>query len=304
MGVVPAAFTDESPAKPGRYAELAAGTVKGLIPGAALYPGLAVASAVVRSAGGVPQVVVTTNEGMGYLPQGFFLPPGVLHAFAEIDTEDFDRKWAGWVDPARILIDFVVTCEQRGDRMELLGLACSVGVGEEVKAMFPQAIPRVEPPTGGRPLGPENGRNRHRLQVLAPTFYDRLMRASERVRGRAAAAATRAAMALDVAAPFAAAGSPAMLLLRGIDPSPQQWAVLRDDYEQRVRVVGSMRPGFLSSGREDQQMVARYREAFLQLRVLETVLCWQALPDPPIEDVVYAAYQAGVNVNDALDPNG
>ena len=296
MSVVPAAVVEDGPARMNAHAQLAADTVRSLIPAASAYPGLAVAAAVVRAGGGVPQVVMSTNEGVGYAPMGFYLPAGLQQAFVELDSADFDLKWAGWVDPARTLVDFVVTSGHMGRRLELLGLASSGVVSEDTKTLFPQVVPRVEPVMGAQPLGLDGGRNRHRLQVLAPTFFDRLRGASERERGRAAAAATRAAMALDVAQPFAGPGSPAMVLLSGHDLSADQWAVLRQEYNDRVLTVGAMRPGFMAGGRNDQVMW-RYTTAFRQLRVLETVLCWESLPDVPVDDVVYAAHQAGIDVS-------
>lgn len=297
MGVVPASFTEDGPSKVSAHAQLAVNTVKSLIPGIAGYPGMAIAAAVVKVPGGIPQVVIATNEGTGYLPEGCFLPAGVIHAFVEMESPEFDLKWMGWVDPARTLIDYVVMSEQRGEPMDLLGLACSVAVSDEVKALFPQVVPKVAPDPGARPLGPEKGRNRHRLQVLAAPFYDQLRRVSEVVRDKVAVAATRAVMELDAAQPFSADTAPPMMLLRGHDLSAEQWSSLREDYEQRVRIVGTLRPGFLAGGRNDQ-LTGRYRDAFLQLRVMETILGWQGLPNIPVEDIVYAAHQAGVDVNE------
>ncbi len=296
MGFAPAAFTEDGPSKVNAHAQLAVNTVKSLIPGIAGYPGMAIAAAVVKVPGGIPQVVIATNEGAGYLPEGCYLPPGVMHAFVEMESPEFDLKWMGWVDPARTLIDYVVMYEQRGEPMDLLGLACSVAVSDEVKALFPQVVPKVTPDPASKPLGPEKGRNRHRLQVLAAPFYDQLRRVSDVVRDQVAVAATREVMKLEVAQPFSAETAPPKMLLSGHDLSAEQWSTLRDDYEQRVRVVGTLRPGFLAGGRNDQ-LTGRYREAFLQLRVMETVLSWQGLPNIPVEDIVYAAHQAGVDIN-------
>lgn len=299
MSVVPASFTEDRPVKINAHAQLAVDTVKALIPGVAVYPGLSVAAAVVQAVGGVPQVVITTNEGTGYLPEGCFLPPGVLHAFSEIDTVDFDFKWMGWVDPARILIDYMVTCEHRGQPVELLGLASSVSVRDDTKNMFPQVVPNVTPDAGAKPLGAERG-NRHRLQVLVPAFYDELGRAEPWVRQKAARGATHAAMRLGVAAPLVAPGAPWHVLNeQKQDLSAAQWSSLREDYDQRSRIVGAMRPGFASGGRS-AEITTRYQQAFCQLRALETLLGWQEAPDVSPEDVIYAAYQAGIDLNALL----
>ncbi|QBZ39406.2 MULTISPECIES: hypothetical protein [Mycobacterium] len=299
MGVAPATFTEDGPAKVNAHAQLAADTVKSLIPGIAGYPGLAVAAAVVKAPGGIPQVVIATNEGAGYLPEGCFLPPGVIHAFVDLDSLEFDLKWLGWADPARTLIDYVDTYRDRGEPMDLLGLACSVAVSNEVKSLFPQVIPKVAPAPGGKPLS-RDGRNQHRLQVLARPFYDHLLRLPEDRKERAAQRATMAAMEQKVAAPLTAKGGPWYLLTElNTDLTDEQWSLFREDYEQRARIVGTMRPGFLADGRSEQ-LTARYREAYQQLRAMETLLGWQNTAEASVEDIIYAAHQTGIDINPLL----
>lgn len=300
MSVAPASFIDDGPSKVNAHAQMAVSTVKALIPGVSSYPGLAVAAAVVKVPGGIPQVVIATNEGEGYLPEGCFLPPGVIHAFVEMDSVEFDLKWLGWVDPARTLIDYVVTYEQRGESVDLLGLASSVAVSDEVKAMFPEVVPKVAPDAGAKPLGPQRGRNRHRLQVLAPAFYDQLQRLPESQKERVAALATRHAMGQRVAAFLSAPGGPWHLLSQlGTDPTDEQWALFQEDYDQRTRIVGAMRPGFLAAGRNDE-LNSRYQEAYQQLRAMETLLGWRSTADASLEDIIYAAHQTGIDISPLL----
>lgn len=299
MSVAPASFTEDGPSKMNPHAQMAVNTVKALIPGVASYPGLAVAAAVVKVPGGIPQVVIATNEGEGYLPEGCFLPPGVIHAFVEMGSVEFDLKWLGWVDPARTLIDYVVTYEQRGEPLDLLGLASSVAVSDEVKAMFPQVVPKVTPDAGAKPLGPERGRNRHRLQVLAPAFYDQLQRLSESRKERVAVLATRHAMKQPVAAFLCAPDGPWHLLSLGTDPTDEQWAAFREDFDGRARIVGTMRPGFLSGGRNDE-LNSRYQEAYQQVRAMETLLGWRNTANASLEDIIYSAHQTGIDISPLL----
>jgi hypothetical protein len=300
MSLAPAAFIEDGPSKVNAHAQMAINTVKALIPGAASYPGLAVAAAVVRTEGSIPHIVMTTNEGEGYLPEGCFLPRGVLHAFVEMGSVEFDLKWSGWVDPARTLIDYVDMYRHRGEPMELLGLACSVAVSHDVKSLFPQVVPKVTPDAGAKPLGPDKGRNRHRLQVLAPAFYDELQRLPEYRREKAAQRATQDAMAEPVAAPLRAPGAPWNLLSKEKqDLTDEQWALFREDYDQRARLVGTMRPGFLEAGRADQQ-TSRYQEAYQQLRAMETLLGWRNMVDLSVEDIIYSAHQTGIDINPLL----
>lgn len=294
--VVPAAMNEDAPAKSDRFAELAASTVRTLVPGVALYRGLAVAVAVIQTQGGVQQLVFATNEGVGFLPQGCYVSPGLIHAFAELGSREFNLKWQGWYDPARILIDYVVTRTDQGDPVKLLGLASQVAVGPEVKTMFPQVIPSVSPDPGAKPL--EAKRNRHRLEVIEPAFYDEVKRAPEGTQLQAAKRAICAAVQTKGGV-LAAAGGPWEALIDRRFPD-DAWAGLRTDYDRQVVAVGTMRGGFLQSS-QPGGWSSRYVPGFEQLRAWECMLALQNTQELAVEDVLYAAHQAGVDLSDVLD---
>lgn len=231
VSVMPAAFTGDVPKTLNRYAQMAVDAVKALAPAAATMRGLLVAAAVVTTEGGSPQVVITTNDGAGYLPEGFFLPPNMIHAFSDLDSAEFDTKWFGWADPAKILIDYVVMRSQTADPVQLLGLASTGVIGLDVRNRFIQAVPSVTAERDAKPLTADGGRNAHRLKVLAPPFYDAVHQASAAVRERAAVRATETVMRLPAAAGLRAADGPWQVMTSGRTLTDAEWAAFRERYE-------------------------------------------------------------------------
>ncbi|MBU8817545.1 hypothetical protein KL864_16710 [Mycolicibacterium goodii] len=301
MSVVPAAFTGEAPARLDRHAQMAVEAVKALAPAVVRMPGLLLAAAVVAGPAGHPQVVVTTNDGAGFLPEGFFLPPTMIHAFLDLDSPEFDAKWFGWADPARTLIDYAVYRSQIDDAaVELLGLASMGLISAETRNLIPQAVPSVEVDQGAKPLSAERGRNAHRLKVLAPLLYSDIQSARQAVRERAAVRVTEAAMALPAAAALRRQGGAWQLMASGRGLDDDDWARLQADYERGLRICGAMRPGF-REGSVTGQIGTGYQDRYYELRAMETLLAWRHAPAISIEDIVYSGWAAGADVNTILD---
>ncbi|SLE83588.1 putative methyl-accepting chemotaxis sensory transducer [Mycobacteroides abscessus subsp. massiliense] len=299
--MVPAAFSDEGPKRMDQFAQMAANAVRVLAPAMAGIPGLLVAAAVVQLPAGIPQVVITTNEGAGYLPAGCYLPQSMTHAFFDVDTLAFDNKWFGWVDPARILIDYVaVRSEALGGEVQLLGLASSGLVSADVKNLFPQVVPSVMAEQGSKPLGSDNGRNAHRLKVLSPSWFTDVQMSTPDVRNRAAVRATEAAMRLAVAAPLREAGGPWQIMQSGRMLDDAEWAMFAERYDQEIKMTGAVRPGFMTSS-QPGQMGAQYVDRFQLVRAMETLLAWRNAPDVSPEDIIYTAHEAGADVSHVLD---
>jgi len=207
---------------------MAVDAVKTLAPAVARLPGLVVAAAVVAPRGGHPQVVVATNDGAGFMPEGFFLPTGMLHAFADLDSSEFDLKWFGWSDPARVLVDYAAFREQlTGKPVEMLGLASSAQISAETKSLFAGAVPVVRPAPDAVVLGEDGGRNAHRLKVLAPLLFDDLFASPAELRQQAAVRATEAAMQLPDSAALRAAGGPWQIMMSGRTLTGSEWGALR-----------------------------------------------------------------------------
>jgi len=60
-----------------------------------------------------------------------------------------------------------------------------------------------------------------------------------------------------------------------------------------------MRPGFLT-GDSGRQMMSGYVEQFRLVRAIEVLLGWQNAPNISPADIIYAAHQAGADVNRVL----
>lgn len=279
------------------YGQMAVDAVKVLAPAAARLPGLVVAVAVVSSRGGHPQLVMATNDGAGFLPDGFFLPGGMIHAFADLNSPDFDRKWFGWTDPARTLLDYAETRGQfSGSGMQVLGLASSAQISGETKEIFPNAVPVVRPDAGAEPVGEDGGRNTHRLKVIAPLLYADLMNASDAAREQATVLATDRAMHLAASAPLRAAGGPWQIMMSGRALDAAEWETLRSRYSELVGTYGAMRPGFMTGDRVGQ-FGTGYQAQFQLVRAIEVLLGWQNAPAISPRDIIYAAHQAGADIN-------
>lgn len=300
LGMTPTAFSEETPTEVDRHGQLAVDAVRMLAPAMAIIPGMLVAAAVLVEPGGAPHVVITTNDGAGFLPPGCFLPPTMIHAFADLDSAEFDGKWFGWADPARVLLDYAAYRAQRVKTdVRLLGLASSGRISAEVKSVFKQAIPLVTPESSAKPLEENQGRNAHRLKVLAPDFYNALMKAPKDIRYQAAVRAATAAMATPAAAPLRAVGGPwhtMNVVGRGL--TEPEWNDFRQRYDTDVRTCGALRPGFLTDAAAGTD--TGYAQRFALVRAMEVLMCWRA-PEVSAADVVYSAHQTGADVNGILN---
>lgn len=282
------------------YGQMAVDAVKVLAPAAARLPGLVVAVAVVSSRGGHPQLVMATNDGAGFMPDGFFLPAGMIHAFADLNSPDFDRKWFGWTDPTRTLLDYAVARGQfSGYGLQVLGLASSAQISGESKEIFPNAVPVVRPEPGAEPVAEDGGRNTHRLNVIAPLLYADLMNASDAAREQAAVLATDRAMSLAAAAPLRAAGGPWQIMMSGRALEPAEWETLRSRYSELLGTYGAMRPGFMTGDRVGQ-FGTGYQSQFQLVRAIEVLLGWRNAPVISPRDIIYAAHEAGADINHLL----
>lgn len=300
LGVVPSAFSGDAPEKIDLYGQMAADAVRKLAPAMAIVPGMLVAAAVVLETRGTPQVVITTNDGAGFLPAGCFLPPNMIHAFADLDSKAFDEKWFGWVDPARTLLDYAYERAQLlGSDVQLLGLATTGRLSAEVKSAFKQAIPLVAPEASAKPVEENRGRNAHRFKVLAPDFYDALVKAPKDVRDKAVVQAATLAMATPAAAPLRVVGAPWHTMSQvGRPLTDSEWGEFRERYDNEIRMCGATRPGFT----EGPNAASTYRERFALVRAMEVLMCWRTAPNVSAPDVVYSAHQAGADVNGILSP--
>lgn len=294
-----APFTSAAPERVDRFAQMAVEAVKMLAPGVASAPGLVLAAAVVAEQGGSQEIVIITNDGAGWLPEGFFLPPTILHAAVDLDDDEFDAKWFGWADPARTLIDYVVVRDKRSHReVRLLGLASMGPLSGQTKTIFPEAVPSVSAEREAQPLASDDrGRNAHRLKVQDKQYYQDVRRASETVRQQLANRALEAVMLTQAGSAIRPQWE---LLLRDGWLPESEWAALKARYEHERMIVGALRPGFTEESAPGQAAGLMYVNRFWELRAMETLLLW-GREDCPVEDVVYTASQAGASIGPVDD---
>lgn len=282
-----------------RYAEQAVAAVESLMPGLASEPGMLLAAAIIRVGDSVPQTVFTTGDGAGYLPEGFFMPPSVLHAFADAADDRFASAWYGWADPARVLLEYAGhRAESSGVGVEVLGLASAGVVTQIVKDSFPRVVSMVSPVQGAKAIDHDGGRNAHRLKVVAPRLYTELIALDQHSQLRAAVQAVAVAMQTSAAAPLWAPGSVWPKLQSGGIPTAEMWSALSDWYREESITSGSRRPGWMENAQPGQDLRG-YRQGFMGLRAAESLLAWNS-DTPSAPDIIYSAYQAGADINSVL----
>ncbi len=157
-----------------------------------------------------------------------------------------------------------------------------------------------------------DGMHEHRLAVLWPDVYPRLLRVidtdpllQDRIVSAASAllmnTATTQAMAVDGGIPNAVRQ---IWLTRGGDrePSPQQWAEYDAAAKDFNTVTSIFRPGFVGHADPSDTIeeLARYRAHWMVARTAELIGGWATRP-LPLPDMCYAAAAAGnVHVRDVI----
>ena len=314
MGLTPAEMSSETPE--GRIDEFglaAVEAVKRLAPGVARYPGLLVAAACVTDRDGPPFIVVTTNEGPGWLPAGFYLPRTYDHAQLQLNSLEFTNRWYGWADPARTLVDYAKTAG-----VKLRGLASMGAISEETNIAWgpdgvhritggPKAVPSVTAEQGAQPLTDDgNGRFVHRLGVAYPEFY-RSLRAfwADRptiVSVQAALEAWSKILVLECATPLRQAGGAwALIEARGGlgrgGLTTDEWSTLRSDYEAGSVTCGALRPGFRKDSTPGTGYDSAYGRRFRELRAMEALLWFEDGGEGDPAEVVYTAAVVGASLD-------
>jgi hypothetical protein len=252
-----------------------------------VYPGLEWAVVVSRSASGVPELWVTTNEGAGYIPAGVHIRRSMPLA-ARFD-EDFDARWFGWFNPAETALRAV---RARGDAVSAIATTWAQQ-SELVNDATPDVAIAVAPSSApGDAEASEllNSRS-HRLETVAPGIYQSLDRADQHVAEAYARQLTQEA-AFSGPELSSVAQSVARGLISSRWPSNEEWSALRSEYEMERLMAGSQRPGL--QGYEQPEQLVGYVQDFVHCRRLETLLCWE---NGTPADVVYAAAMAGVSLN-------
>jgi hypothetical protein len=265
---------------------------------------------VFRSPSGT-DTVITSNDGASYIPAGVFVPRSVRVLSTDPLVDDhFRQLWFGWGDPARVLIEYAQLRAETGWRLVAAATTGVVNVLRNAGAEHPPSCTRQTNPW--RQEGVEipapvlDGMHEHRLAVLWPDVYPRLLRIMEAdpifqdriVSGVSASlmhSATTQAQAVDDGIPDPIRQ---VWMTRGADrePTVQQWA----DYDAEAKSFNATtaiyRPAFVNGCTADPgdtlQERARYRAHWLVARTAEHIGGWSRRP-LPLPDMCYAAAATG-----------
>ncbi|WP_264058978.1 hypothetical protein [Mycolicibacterium frederiksbergense] len=270
------------------------------------YIGMDWAVGVFRSPSGT-EMVITSNDGASFIPAGVYVPRSVrVLATDPLVDDHFRQLWFGWHDPARVLVEYARIRSETGWRLVAAATTGAVTVLRDAGVEHPPSCSRATNPLlrpGERPIAPPtlDGLHVHRLSLLWPDMYPRLLRVMEahpvyqdRIVNAVSAlmlnAATTQAVAVEGGIPdafrriWSMRGSP-------LEPSAQEWAAYDAEAPNFNVYVAMARPGFMSGGRDPSETVddlRKYRAHWLVARTAEVIGGWSTRP-LPLPDMVYAA---------------
>jgi hypothetical protein len=270
------------------------------------YIGMDWAVGIFRSPSGT-ETVITSNDGASFLPAGVYVPRSVrVLAAVPLVDDHFRQLWFGWHDPARMLVEYARIRSETGWRLVAAATTGAVTALRDVGVEHPPSCSRDINPLlrpGERPIAPptRDGLHVHRLSLLWPDMYPRLLRVMEahpvyqdRIVNAVSAlmlnTATIQAVAVEGGIPdafrriWSTRGSP-------LEPSAQEWAAYDEQAPKFNMFVAMARPGFMSGGTDPSETIddlRNYRAHWLVARTAEVIGGWSTRP-LPLPDMVYAA---------------
>jgi hypothetical protein len=271
---------------------------------------------VFRSPSGT-ETVITSNDGAGYIPAGVFIPRSVRVLATDPLVDDLFRQvWFCWSDAARVLTEYAQLRSEMGWRLVAAATTGPLTALRDAGVEHPPSCTRQTNPLlqpGQQVAAPSmDGMHEHRLAVLWPDVYPRLVRvmdADPMLQDRIVAAASALLMnSATTQAQAVEGGIPnpvrQIWLTRGgdRDPSPQQWAEYDAAAKDFNTVTSIFRPGFVgqTDPSETIEELARYRAHWLVARTAELIGGWATRPLPR-PDMCYAAAAAGnVHIRDLI----
>lgn len=276
---------------------------------AALYPVIDWAVGVFRSeSGSATETVFVSNEGFGYIPHGVFVPRSArLLTVDPLVDSAFRERWFGWLDPARVLVEYARLRAPGGAR-----LVAAATTGSVVDALREFDVEHASCPRDYSEVLPAppvlDDMHAHRLAVQCPQLYPRVTRlAGWNDRTVLNQVIVPLVMQMMDGVKHGGGGVDCPLELRAMwdalgtgDEIPQKaW----DEFTLEARLyytTTSSNPG--RDGDADTGGRAVYQAQWLVARTMEVVGGWAHRP-PPLADMVYAAAAAYIGDFEAeLDP--
>lgn len=265
---------------------------------AALYPVIDWVVGVFRSeSGSATETVFMSNEGFGYIPHGVFVPRSArLLTVDPLVDNAFRERWFGWLDPARVLVEYARLRSRGGAR--LVAAATTSKVVDALRefdvehASCPRDYnePLLAPPV-------LDDMHAHRLAVQWPELFPRITRLADWNDG-AVLNRVMVPLVMEMMDGVRHGGG-------GVDcPSPlrQMWDVLGsgdeipqkawEDFALEARLyytTTSSNPGRDVEADTGGRVV--YQAEWLVARTMEVVGGWAHQP-PLLTDMAYAAAAA------------
>jgi hypothetical protein len=269
------------------------------------YTAIEWAVGVFRSPSGT-EMVLTSNDGASFIPHGVHVPRSARLLAADPLVDDhFRQLWFGWSDPAHVLVEYARTRAETGWRLAAAATTGAVTALRDAGVEHPPSCSRDVNPllrSGERPVAAPtlDGLHVHRLSLLCPDMYPRLLRVMEahplyqdRIVNAVSAlmlnAATSQAVAVADGIPdafrrvWSTRGSP-------VEPSAQDWAAYDAQAPNFNMHVAMARPGFLHGTDPSETIddLRNYRAHWLVARTAEHIAGWSTRP-LPLPDMCYAA---------------
>jgi hypothetical protein len=262
------------------------------------YHGLSWAAGVFRGPAGPPEMVIMSNEGFGYVPRGVFVPRSARLLVADpvvVKDNAFRDRWFGWLDPARVLVEYAKL--RARDEWTLVAAAASHSVDVLRDNKVPHALCAPELAKSVAPVPAVlDEMHVHRLQLEYPELYERLARledADPRLQEQVIVPLAR--MMMDAVQqrddyPVELAAAWATLMSRN-ELSEDAWKAFDAMMSLFWLDVGAKRPGYQHVSPDEADNTV-YRRYWLVARTLEVVRGW-GYPRLPLADMVYAAAAVG-----------
>ncbi|MFV8314872.1 hypothetical protein [Mycobacterium sp. 23] len=267
---------------------------------AARYPVIDWAVGVFRSeSGSATETVFVSNEGSGYIPHGVFVPRSArLLTVDPLVDNAFRQRWFGWLDPARVLVEYARLRRPGGGR-----LVAAATTADVVDALREFDVEHTLCPRDYSELLPApsalDDMHAHRLAVQCPGLYPRVSRLAA-WNDRAVLNQVIVPVAMQMMDGVQYGGG-------GVDCPPelrQMWDALGSGdiipesawkkFEEDTSVYYAMTSANPQRAGDGDDIVAItdsgavYRAQWLVARTMEVVGGWAHWP-PPLADMVYAA---------------
>ena len=242
--------------------------------------------------GGSPEIVVTSNEGAGYVPAGVFLPRPASLLFADpLADSEFRETWFGRANPVETMVAYAELRRREDGTLPLFALAAGVTMpdytnlapAEEAGVEHVHLCHPDDSPFKGSALSDQvlDTAHMHRLELVDKSlmrwFHERDRSMGELVErcGRLTTAAWNAVSARlgdsGLVVPEIGAGIYNRLEYSGGDITDAQWTDLVAAIDAAKVDSGAQRP----NSESPPMAAAMYRPRHDLARLLELLYWWQ-----------------------------